>query len=65
MTELLSHPRAMEKLKNEVRGLAQGKAEVTEDDLGYMQYLKAVIKETFQTSSTGSTTSSSRINTRH
>ena len=48
MTELLRHPRAMETLQNEVRGLAQGKAEVTEDDLGYMQYLKAVIKETFR-----------------
>ncbi|KAG5568191.1 hypothetical protein H5410_064794 [Solanum commersonii] len=48
MTELLRHPRAMEKLQNEVRGLAQGKAEVTEDDLGNMQYLKAVIKETFR-----------------
>ncbi|KAH0690296.1 hypothetical protein KY289_017654 [Solanum tuberosum] len=48
MTELLRHPRAMEKLQSEVRGLAQGKAEVTEDDLGYMQYLKAVIKETFR-----------------
>ncbi|XP_006344494.1 cytochrome P450 71A3-like [Solanum tuberosum] len=48
MTELLRHPRAMEKLQNEVRGLAQGKAEVTEDDLRNMQYLKAVIKETFR-----------------
>ena len=48
MTELLSHPRAMEKLKNEVRGLAQGKAEVTEDDLGNMHYLKAVIKDTLR-----------------
>ncbi|KAH0688523.1 hypothetical protein KY284_019076 [Solanum tuberosum] len=48
MTELLRHPRAMEKLQNEVRRLAQGKAEVTEDDLGNMQYLKAVIKETFR-----------------
>ncbi|XP_059304040.1 cytochrome P450 71A3-like [Lycium ferocissimum] len=45
MTELLRHPRAMEKLQNEVRGLAQGKAEITEDDLGNMRYLKAVIKE--------------------
>ncbi|KAL3374485.1 hypothetical protein AABB24_006125 [Solanum stoloniferum] len=48
MTELLRHPRAMEKLQNEVRGLAQGKAEITEDDLGYMQYLKAVIKESLR-----------------
>ncbi|MCD7448566.1 hypothetical protein HAX54_044170 [Datura stramonium] len=48
MTELLRHPRAMEKLQNEVRGLAQGKEKITEDDLGNMQYLKAVIKETFR-----------------
>ncbi|XP_070026306.1 cytochrome P450 71A2-like [Nicotiana sylvestris] len=48
MTELLRHPRAMEKLQNEVRQLAQGKSEITEDDLGNMQYLKAVIKETLR-----------------
>ncbi|KAK4350592.1 hypothetical protein RND71_029905 [Anisodus tanguticus] len=48
VTELLRHPRAMEKLQNEVRGLAQGKAEITEDDLENMQYLKAVIKETLR-----------------
>ncbi|PHT53786.1 Cytochrome 71A2 [Capsicum baccatum] len=46
MTQLLRHPRAMENLQNEVRGLAQRKAEVTEDDLGNMHYLKAVVKET-------------------
>ncbi|XP_060204544.1 cytochrome P450 71A4-like [Lycium barbarum] len=45
MTELLRNPRAMEKLQDEVRQLAQGKVEITEDDLGNMQYLKAVIKE--------------------
>ncbi|OIT30412.1 cytochrome p450 71a4 [Nicotiana attenuata] len=48
MTELLRHPRAMVKLQNEVRQLAQGKSEITEDDLGNMQYLKAVIKETLR-----------------
>ncbi|XP_070053536.1 cytochrome P450 71A3-like isoform X1 [Nicotiana tomentosiformis] len=48
MTELLTHPSAMEKLQNEVRQLAQGKSEITEDDLGNMQYLKAVIKETLR-----------------
>ncbi|KAJ8553953.1 hypothetical protein K7X08_024631 [Anisodus acutangulus] len=37
MTELLRHPRAMEKLQDEVRGITQGKAEITEDDLGNMQ----------------------------
>ncbi|PHT55808.1 Cytochrome 71A4 [Capsicum baccatum] len=48
MTELLRHPKAMEKLQNEVRGLAQGKSKVTEDDLENMQFLKAVIKETLR-----------------
>nr|XP_016435888.1 PREDICTED: cytochrome P450 71A4-like [Nicotiana tabacum] len=48
MTELLRHPRIMEKLQNEVRQLVQGKSEITEDDLGNMQYLKAVIKETLR-----------------
>ncbi|KAK4735196.1 hypothetical protein R3W88_009457 [Solanum pinnatisectum] len=48
MAELLRHPRAMETLQNEVRGLAQGKTEITEDDLGSMHYLKAVIKETLR-----------------
>ncbi|MCD7464795.1 hypothetical protein HAX54_053425 [Datura stramonium] len=48
VTELLRHPRVMETLQNEVRGLAQDKAEIKEDDLGNMQYLKAVIKETFR-----------------
>ncbi|KAH0703206.1 hypothetical protein KY285_017484 [Solanum tuberosum] len=48
MIELLRNPRAMEKLQNEVRELVQGKAEVTEDDLGNMQYLKAVIKESLR-----------------
>ncbi|XP_049359356.1 cytochrome P450 71A2-like [Solanum verrucosum] len=48
MAELLRHPRAMETLLNEVRGLAQGKSEITEDDLGNMHYLKSVIKETLR-----------------
>ncbi|KAM3251389.1 hypothetical protein P3L10_005459 [Capsicum annuum] len=48
MTELLRYPKAMEKLQNEVRGLAQGKSKVTEDDLENMQFLKAVIKETLR-----------------
>ncbi|PHT96820.1 Cytochrome 71A4 [Capsicum chinense] len=51
MTQLLRHPRALEKLQNEVRGLAQRKAEVTEDDS--------------QSSATDSTSISSRINRRH
>ncbi|MCD7464800.1 hypothetical protein HAX54_053430 [Datura stramonium] len=48
MTELLRHPRVMETLQNEVRGLAQGKAEIKEDDLGNMRYLKATIRESLR-----------------
>ncbi|KAK4735186.1 hypothetical protein R3W88_009447 [Solanum pinnatisectum] len=48
MTELLRHPRVMKKLEDEVRELAPGKTEITEDDLRNMYYLKAVIKETLR-----------------
>ncbi|KAL3342790.1 hypothetical protein AABB24_026701 [Solanum stoloniferum] len=48
MTELLRHPRVMKKLEDEVRELGQGKTEITEDDLGNMDYLKAVIKESLR-----------------
>ena len=48
MTELLRHPQVMRQLQNEVRGIAQGKLLITEDDLDKMQYLKAVIKETLR-----------------
>ncbi|XP_027151406.1 cytochrome P450 71A3-like [Coffea eugenioides] len=48
MTELLRHPKILEKLQTEVRQVAQGKPEITEDDLDKMDYLKAVIKETLR-----------------
>ncbi|XP_009774547.1 cytochrome P450 71A4-like [Nicotiana sylvestris] len=48
MAKLLRHPRAIETFQNKVRGLAQGKSEITEDDLGNMQYLQAVIKESLR-----------------
>ncbi|XP_015070537.1 cytochrome P450 71A4-like [Solanum pennellii] len=48
ITELLRHPRVMKKLEDEVRELGQGKTEITEDDLGNMHYLKAVIKESLR-----------------
>lgn len=48
MTELLRHPKILEKLQIEVRQVAQGKPEITEDDLDKMDYLKAVIKETLR-----------------
>ena len=44
MTELLRHPQVMRQLQNEAKGIAQGKLLITEDDLGKMQYLMAVIK---------------------
>nr|P37117.1 RecName: Full=Cytochrome P450 71A4; AltName: Full=CYPLXXIA4; AltName: Full=Cytochrome P-450EG2 [Solanum melongena]CAA50312.1 P450 hydroxylase [Solanum melongena] len=48
MADVLRQPRAMKTLQNEVRGLAQGKSEITEDDLKNMQYLRAVIKESLR-----------------
>lgn len=48
MTELLRHPQIMKKLQNEVRDIARGKLNVTEDDLDKMHYLKAVMKESFR-----------------
>nr|XP_011464171.1 PREDICTED: cytochrome P450 71A3-like isoform X2 [Fragaria vesca subsp. vesca] len=48
MAELLRHPKVMNKLQTEVRGLAGNKANITEDDLIEMNYLKAVIKETLR-----------------
>ena len=49
MTELLRHPRVMNKLQKEVRGIVGSKTDVlTEDDLVEMPYLKAVIKETLR-----------------
>ena len=46
MAELLRHPRVMNKLQTEVRGLSGNKTNITEDDLIEMNYLKAVIKKT-------------------
>ncbi|KAL2933837.1 Cytochrome P450 71A25 [Bienertia sinuspersici] len=48
MTELLRHPTIMKKLQEEVRGITTGQADVSEDDLEKMKYLKAVIKETLR-----------------
>ncbi|THG20409.1 hypothetical protein TEA_004116 [Camellia sinensis var. sinensis] len=48
MAELLKHPRIMKKLQNEVREIAKGKLNITEDDLVNMHYLKAVIKESLR-----------------
>ncbi|KAL5998221.1 hypothetical protein ACLOJK_009159 [Asimina triloba] len=48
MAELMRHPKAMEKLQQEVRGLASGQSMVTEDNLHHMNYLKSVIKESLR-----------------
>ncbi|BFG29582.1 hypothetical protein CerSpe_158560 [Prunus speciosa] len=49
MSELLRHPRVMEKLQNEVRGIVGKKTDIIrEDDLVEMNYLKVVIKETLR-----------------
>ena len=48
MTELLRHPKAMEQLRKEVRTIVGNKADITEDDLDNMPYLKAVFKETLR-----------------
>ncbi|KAM0947314.1 putative cytochrome P450 [Dioscorea sansibarensis] len=45
MAELVGNPNIMEKLQNEIHGIANGKFMVNEDDLREMHYLKAVIKE--------------------
>ncbi|KAG2384831.1 hypothetical protein LR48_Vigan10g087000 [Vigna angularis] len=48
MTELLRHPNVMQKLKDEIRNVVNGRTRITEEDLNSMPYLKAVIKESFR-----------------
>ncbi|CAI0450795.1 unnamed protein product [Linum tenue] len=48
MTELLRHPKTMERLRDEARRVGKGEAEINEDDLDEMLYLKAVMKETLR-----------------
>ncbi|KAK7400541.1 hypothetical protein VNO78_11750 [Psophocarpus tetragonolobus] len=48
MSELLRHPNVMHKLQDEVRSVVGKRTHVHEDDLGQMNYLKAVIKESFR-----------------
>ncbi|KAK7323262.1 hypothetical protein VNO77_26727 [Canavalia gladiata] len=48
MTQLLRNPIVMEKLKQEVRNVAGDRTHITEEDLGHLPYLKAVVKETFR-----------------
>lgn len=48
MTELLRHPKVMEKLQGEVRGIVKQNGDIRDDDLKNMDYLKAVIKESLR-----------------
>ncbi|XP_042012140.1 cytochrome P450 71A8-like [Salvia splendens] len=48
MSELLRHPRVMEKLQSEVRGIVKQNQHIKPDDLENMGYMKAVIKETLR-----------------
>lgn len=48
MTELLRHPDAMKKLRDEVRRIAGGRPGITDKELDQMHYLKAVLKETLR-----------------
>ncbi|XP_026451039.1 cytochrome P450 71A1-like [Papaver somniferum] len=48
MAELLRNPQMMKQAQEEVRRIAKGKPNVTEDDLSEMHYLHAVIKETLR-----------------
>ena len=48
MAELLKRPVIMQKLQAEVRSVVGNRTNITEEDLGHMNYLKAVIKETLR-----------------
>ncbi|XP_050223165.1 cytochrome P450 736A117-like [Mercurialis annua] len=48
MTELLRHPEIMKRVQSEIREIAKDKIFISETDLNKLQYLKAVIKETFR-----------------
>lgn len=48
MAMLVKYPDVMTKLKDELKEVAGSKSFISEDDLSKLQYLKAVIKETFR-----------------
>uniref|UniRef100_A0A7N0SXP3 Cytochrome P450 n=1 Tax=Kalanchoe fedtschenkoi TaxID=63787 RepID=A0A7N0SXP3_KALFE len=48
MTDLIKRPEMMKKVQTEIRDIMQSRQRVTEDDTTKMEYLKAVIKETYR-----------------
>jgi cytochrome P450 len=48
MTELMMNPKAMERAQAEVRSIVKERRVVSENDLPQLNYMKAVIKETFR-----------------
>lgn len=48
MTELVRHPRILQKAQEEVRRVVGSKGHVDESDLGELHYMRAIIKETFR-----------------
>nr|XP_043616273.1 cytochrome P450 Tp4149-like [Erigeron canadensis] len=48
LSELVKNPLVMKKLQNEVNTIAQGKPQISDEDLGKLEYLKAVFKETMR-----------------
>lgn len=48
MTELLMNPHVMEKAQREVRSIMRERRVIAESDLAQMEYMRAIIKETFR-----------------
>lgn len=48
MTELVTHPRILEKVQAEIRSIVGRKKRVSETDLPHLHYMKAVIKEIYR-----------------
>lgn len=48
MTELLRHPKVMERARSELREVVGQEKQVEEEDLANLPYLRAIVKETFR-----------------